>query len=65
MTLSQQAYPRSKSSILIMFDVRIPRIANRLHRLRAIFQEYSDIEAVDQDHYLLIIRPGAARRLLP
>ena len=56
-------YPNAPSCLVEVFDVRILGTADRLHSERAAWGEYGDIEALDQDHYVLIIRPGGARRL--
>jgi hypothetical protein len=56
-------YPVHEIEVWVLFDVRIPGAAKRLHRERAAWQGESDIEAVDHDHFLLIIRLGAAGRL--
>jgi hypothetical protein len=45
---------------LVIFDVRIPGVAASLHRDRAAWGERSDIEALDEDHYVLLVRPGGA-----
>jgi hypothetical protein len=56
-------YPNAPKPLLVLFDVSIPGVVVRLHRERAAWQENADIEAPDQDHFVLIIRPGGARRL--
>jgi hypothetical protein len=58
-----QAYHDSRRYELIIFDVRIPGVAERLHRERAAWQEAADIEALDADHFALVVRAGGARRL--
>ena len=57
-----QSYTKVPEYILVIFDIRIPGVADRLHRERAAWQEQSDIEALDKDHFMLIVRPGGARR---
>lgn len=52
--------PDSDSAFLAIFDLRIPGTAARLHRERAAWAEYADIEAIDRDHYVLVVRPGGA-----
>jgi hypothetical protein len=49
--------------MIVLFDLRIPSAVERLHRERAAWQEQSDIEALDEDHFILIVRPGGAQRL--
>jgi len=51
--------------VMIMFDLRIPGAAERLHRGRAVWQEFTDIEAIDENHFVLVIQPGMAKGLLP
>lgn len=55
-------YPRRETEIGILFDLRLPGSAERIHRERALWQERSDIEALDKDHFILVIRPGGADR---
>lgn len=56
-------YPHSEECTLIVFDVRLPGAAEALHGQRAAWQEDSDLEALDKDHFVLVVRPGGARRL--
>ena len=58
-------YPDRRFYELAIYDVRIPGAAERLHNERAAWQEQSDIEALDQNHFVLIVQPGGARRLAP
>ena len=46
--------------LVVIFDLREPDAASELHGQRAAWAEYSDIEALDQHHFCLIIRPGWA-----
>jgi hypothetical protein len=57
-----RAYLNRGEIALVIFDVRIPRAAARLHSERAAWQEYADIVMLDFDYAVLIVRPGAARR---
>lgn len=59
----QTVYPSSGRYELAIFDLRLPGIAERLHRERAAWQGQSEIEVIDQDHTVLVIRPGGAQRL--
>jgi hypothetical protein len=59
----EPAYPNSEPYEVVLLDDCIPGIAERLHRERATWQEDADIEALDQDHFVLMVRPGRARRL--
>jgi len=61
----QALYPDRRSYELAIYDIRIPGAAERLHRERAAWQAQSDIEALDQNHFVLIVQPGDARRLAP
>jgi hypothetical protein len=53
-------YPEVETEVRILFDLRIPGSAERIHHQRALWQERSDIEALDEDHFILVIRPDAA-----
>jgi hypothetical protein len=55
-------YRSSGEFTLAIFDLRIPGGVERLHSERAAWQEYTDIEMLDFDYAVLIVRPGAARR---
>lgn len=55
--------PDSDESTVAIFDVRIPGTAKRLHRERAAWAQYADIEALDEHHFALIVRAGGARGL--
>jgi hypothetical protein len=60
----QPLYPASSSHcIAVLFDISNPEEAEALHRARAVWQEDSDILALDEDHFILVVRPGGARRL--
>jgi hypothetical protein len=56
---SCEFYPEVETEVRILFDLRIPGSAELIHRQRALWQERSDIEALDEDHFILVIRPGA------
>jgi hypothetical protein len=56
----KRSISESTSYTLVIFDTRVPGVAERLHRERAAWQRQSDIEALDCNHYVLIIRPGGA-----
>ena len=55
-------YPDSRAYEIAIFDVSIPEGAERLHCERAAWQERSDIEALDKDHFVLIVRLGVSVR---
>ena len=48
--------------LVVLFDLREPNGPAELNRQRAAWAEYSDIEALDEDHVALILRPGWASR---
>lgn len=54
----KRSISESSTYTLVIFDVRVPGVAERLRRERTAWQGQSDVEALDQDHYVLIIRPG-------
>jgi hypothetical protein len=55
--LKYEFYPEGETEVRMLFDLRTPGSAELLHRGRAVWQERSDIEALDEDHFVLIIRP--------
>src|SRR5215207_4669124 len=56
-------YPSSSQHIIVLFDLRLPGTAERLDRERAAWQAQSDVEALDENHFVLLVRPDGARRL--
>ena len=56
-------YPSSSQCIIVVFDLRLPGIDDRLDRKRAAWHAQCDIEALDENHVVLLVRPGGARRL--
>jgi hypothetical protein len=58
-----ESHPIEQQGIWVVFDLRHPGAAERLHRERAGCQEYGDLERLDENHFILIIRPGGARSL--
>jgi hypothetical protein len=64
MTLAPEPlYPTGRTAIWVLFDLRDESAVRSLHLQRAALAEYGDLEAIDQDHMVLIARPGGARRL--
>ena len=59
-----EANQRSGEMTLIIFDVRCAEAVERLHRERAAWQADADIEALDEDYFVLVVRPGGAARRL-
>jgi hypothetical protein len=56
-------YPSSSNYLLVLFDLRLPGTGHRLDRERAAWQAQSDTEALDENHFVLLVRPGGARRV--
>ena len=54
-------YPDDKPYDLAIFDTRIPGVAERFHRERAAGGEEGEVEMLDLDHPVLIVRPNGAR----
>lgn len=63
MIAPESVYPKPTESIIEVFDVRILRTAGRFHSERAAWKDCGEVEALDKDHYVLIVRPGGARRI--
>jgi hypothetical protein len=58
----RSVYPNREGFELVIFvDVRIPDVAERLHRERAAWQERGHIEPLDENHFALIVRAGGVR----
>lgn len=53
-------YTSNRAFIVMLFDLREPEAVERLHDLRAVFQGDSDIEALSEDCFALLIHPRAA-----
>jgi hypothetical protein len=56
-------YLSEPECIVVIFDLRDSEAVAELHRLRWTWREFSDIEALSEDCFALILRPGGARRL--
>ena len=63
MIAPEPLYPASRTNIWVLFDLRDRRAAKSLHLQRGALRELGDLEFVDEDHAVLIARPGVARRL--
>ena len=55
-----EVYPSKGTYSLTIYDLRAPESARSLHRERAIWQERSEIEALDMDHFILVVQPATA-----
>ena len=53
-------YPKDDEYTLVVFDVRIPGVGKRFSRERAAWAGCADVEMVDLDYRVLIVRPGGA-----
>ena len=58
-------YPKCPrpETLVVIFDCREEEAVRRLHSERAGWRESGTVEALDEHHYVLIIRPGGARKL--
>jgi hypothetical protein len=62
MTLTPpRVYPNRGTYSLTVYDLRATESIKWLHRERATWQERSEIEALDEDHFVLVVRsePGS------
>jgi hypothetical protein len=62
---SRRAYRKRTQLTVVLFDLRMPGAAERFHRERLAWAEAGDVEMLDEDHPVLIVQPGCARRLSP
>jgi hypothetical protein len=53
-----------KEAIWVLFDLQDKKAVQSLHLQRAALGEFGDLEAIDQDHIVLIVLPGGARGLI-
>jgi len=51
-------YPNKGTYSLTIYDLQAPGSARDLHRERAIWQERSEIVALDEDRFILVVRPA-------
>jgi hypothetical protein len=51
-------YMTHPECLISVFDLRECGGAEALHKQRAIWVEHSDLEALDEDHLVLVVRPG-------
>lgn len=63
MIAPRQVYPKPTESIVVLYDARLPGAADQFHQERAAWQECGDVEALDENHIVLVVHPGGAREL--
>ena len=51
-------YPSHPECLIVLFDLSHPNGPEELHRHRAALAEHADIEALTEDVFALVIRPG-------
>jgi hypothetical protein len=54
----QENHPNERTGVWVLFDLRDAGAAEELHHARAVWQGQSDIEALDENHFALTVRPG-------
>ena len=57
---TQEVYPDNRTYELVVFDVRIPGLSERFSRERGAWGECAEVEYLDLEHPVLVVRPGAA-----
>jgi hypothetical protein len=60
---TREVYPKSGTYVLVIYDLRVPGTAVRLVREIEAWRGHANVEAVDDDHFALIIRPGLAGKM--
>jgi hypothetical protein len=60
---TREVYSNSGEYILAIYDLRVPGTAARLLREIEAWRGHANVEAVDDDHFALLIRPGLAGRI--
>lgn len=56
-------YASDPKCIAILFNLREPEVCEQVHRLRAVWQADSDLEALGPDHMIVFLFPGATQRV--
>ena len=56
--VTEENHESAKTGILVVFDLRIPGVGERFEREHGAWGKASDIEMLDDDHPVLIVRPG-------
>lgn len=51
-----------RQGFLITFDLRAPEAVRRFHDERVAWRERADVELLDKDHTVLIVRPGVSQQ---
>ena len=62
---SNGAYSNSAEFTLVLFDLRMPGAVESFQRERWAWAEAGEVEMLDENHPMLIVQPGSARRLSP
>jgi hypothetical protein len=52
---------RQTEEIWVLFDCRVPRMSNRLHRERQAWGSRANVENLGSGCVILVVRPGGAR----
>jgi len=60
---SQESYRSSEGYTLPVFDLRGSATAKHLRHQHSVRQEYGNHQGHIENHYVLIFRPGSARRV--
>jgi hypothetical protein len=64
MVAPEELYSTSRTDIWVLFYLRDRSAVKSLHLQGGVLQEFGNLASIDEDHYfLLIARPGGARRL--
>jgi hypothetical protein len=53
-----------REELWIVFDLRYPDMEGRLHCYLEACLGYGDVDELDEDHRVLVLRPGGALMLL-
>jgi hypothetical protein len=58
MIRAEPVYLNNPETLVVVFDVRETGGAAALHKQHAVLADFADIEALEEDHFALIVRPG-------
>ena len=59
-----ELYPTGRINIWVLFALRDRIALKSMHLLRGCLREFGDPDFIDEDHAVLIVWPGGARRLV-
>jgi hypothetical protein len=63
-TPPEEVYQEEGNSTLVAFDLRVSGAGRSFSRERAAWGKRADVEMLDSDHPVLVVKPGGALELM-